>query len=915
VVNGAIGSGGVLVGGTINASGSINGDVNNFGAGVLNTVGFLSIGGQQNPHTLNNYSTAAVGVDIGSGESLFAATINNYAAATIVNAGSLNSSSAIQNLGTLRTTGAINAAIDNRGTLDAAGSINGNVNLIGTGVLTTIGSLSIGGPGSTATLNNASTAARGVDIGAGEALFASNATNSLGSTIANAGSMTVGNTFQNFGTILNSGALTGSIVGGGTGVLRMEGGTFTGSASNLFGFGITAGSIGGSPVEALVNVTAIGGSITALSSAGTTVTNTTGDITVVAAAGSSLTGTAANPVIGTNSSGTTNITANGTISTSGTAISMNAGTAGGTATANIGGGIEAGTAFVGVGNTTFNVAVDATVRATNILDSNSGNSVLNNAGSISGRFGSGAGSTLVNNQAGATIALSDLGTPNSSVSLFGGASDQFANAGRLVSVSGATSLGGLELGLTNAGTGVVDLVDGAGNDSLTVGGNMSNLANSQIRLDADLDDDDIPALPAIRGDHVTVVGDLSSSGGVIVLNNIDVDDSFGQVVDLEVMRQILAPGTPDSGAAFSVLTPDNQSIFTYLASTQVISATETAIVINSQVDAQAAGGIVSNFVTAQNSVANAFFRPASGFVSAPLDPAANQLGFSPWFRTSGGYTGQGSRGVASLLGGPQAVESSVKVAFGGYQFGLDGGLFNIGGTGANLHVGLTAGQIIGVANQDNFNNKTDMTDTFVGAYGIFSNGPFFVDAQMRQEFIDYTVNADERGVEIVNGKDEARRFSAGISGGYAFTAGNFSIVPAAGYTFAKTSTDDLVFNLGTVEFDDTTSHLTFAGISVATSVLLFDDQLRVSPFISATAYHDFGKDQAATLELNIGDSIDITSGSGKTYGEVSLGANFLTLTPEIAGTQRLLSGNVRGDVQFGEDRLGGSVNAQVRLQF
>ncbi len=148
---------------------------------------------------------------------------------------------------------------------------------------------------------------------------------------------------------------------------------------------------------------------------------------------------------------------------------------------------------------------------------------------------------------------------------------------------------------------------------------------------------------------------------------------------------------------------------------------------------------------------------------------------------------------------------------------------------------------------------------------------------------------------------------------------DFRSCPAAGYTFARTTTDDLNFSVNssnaTVQFDDTTSHLAFAGVSASTNFLLFDDQLRVTPFVSATAYHDFGKDQSGRLIGATPDIIDVTSGSGKTYGEVSLGANFLTLTPEIAGTQRLLSGNVRSDVQFGKDRLGGSLNAQLRLQF
>jgi uncharacterized protein YhjY with autotransporter beta-barrel domain len=553
-------------------------------------------------------------------------------------------------------------------------------------------------------------------------------------------------------------------------------------------------------------------------------------------------------------------------------------------------------AFVGSGDATFRIGNGVSVRADNVLNSVSGTTTLQNSGSIFGGFQSGPSDAQIRNLANGTINISPTST-------FGGSSDLFLNSGTL-NASGATTLGGLEI-FTNDATGSIDIGNGAGGDHLSLGGDMANLAGSQIFMDIDLSHPFVSA----QNDVVTVLGNLTSSGGVFRLNNIG---PAGTIVDFNNLVLIDA-GSVDPNARFSVTGLDGLGLFSYDAVTA-----GTDIVLRSVLDAQAAGGIVSNFITAQNSVSNAFFKPASGFVSSPLDPARNQLGFAPWFRVSGGITSQGSNGVAFLNAGPQAVESKVNVGFGGYQFGLDGGVFNIAGTGASLHLGLTGGQILGAAVQKGYNNKTAMKDTFVGAYGIFSNGPFFLDAQLRQEFIDYTVNVDDRGFVIRDGKDASRRFSAGLSGGYAFNLGKLSVVPAAGYTFARTTTANLNFATASsnsfVQFDDTTSHLAFAGISATTSFLLLDDQLRMSPFVSATAYHDFGKDQSARLVLPT-DTIDVTSGSGKTYGEVSLGANFLTLTPEIAGTQRLLSGNVRGDVQFGKDRLGGSLNAQLRLQF
>lgn len=196
---------------------------------------------------------------------------------------------------------------------------------------------------------------------------------------------------------------------------------------------------------------------------------------------------------------------------------------------------------------------------------------------------------------------------------------------------------------------------------------------------------------------------------------------------------------------------------------------------------------------------------------------------------------------------------------------------------------------------------------------------------LRQEFINYTVNVDDTLFNISDAKVKSRRFSAGVSGGYAVKLNDWSVVPAAGYTYARTRTGDLtIADAGGAQspvvasFADGESHLAFAGVSVARSYLLFDDRVRLSPFVSATLYHDFGKENEASLVVDTANGaqrFDVSSKTGPTYGEVSLGANFLALTPEFGGSERLLTGNVRGDVQFGRDRLAGSLNLQLRLQF
>jgi uncharacterized protein YhjY with autotransporter beta-barrel domain len=955
--------GGIKNGGTVNASGTIVGAVDNEGIGIISTTSALTIDG-----TLTNSSAGSggvPGVSVNFGHLLSATKISNNSGATIIVLGTLSSGNQITNAGVLSNSGTVEASINNGGTLDTNGIINGSItntgvvnagNTIngdiannGNGTFNATGVLTVNG-----TLTNSSVNPSGVLVNAGQSLTATNISNGLNSQLVNQGTLKVTGVFESAGIIVNSGNMNASIDGSGTGSLEMNGGTFTGSAANMdgvtmrggtlvagsmidtFAFGQTGGDSTAAAITAKLRVIAIGGVIVdPVSQQGIEASNNNGDVTVISTAidplgnggtaiKTSATGSTtinvAGPIIGNkgidaSGLGSIQISTSGEINTTSTAISINAGPAGGQAFAKIGGNINVlnGPALVSTGNAKFEVASGVTIISQNgddslsILESKSGTAELSNSGTITGVFNSGPGSVLINNLSDGTFNLG-------AISVFGDGTDSLLNSGVIIARSGAV-LQGLD-GLTNAVGGTIDMLDGDVDDTLVISGDMTLDAGSVISMNVDLSAD--PLNPPANGvaDRIEVGNKLKINGGSFVLTNLGKPETIlGK--DLVLISAASSEASLATPVALSVSGLEDQGLFIYQAVLE-----DNKLLLRSVLDAEAAGGVVSNFITAQNAVSNAFFKPASGFVSSPLNPEPNQLGFSVWSRASGGFTSQGSTGAALLPTGPQTVESSVNVAFGGYQFGFDGGLFNIADSGANLHVGLTAGQVFGAASQKEISNKTTMQDTFVGAYGIFSDGPFFVDAQLRQEFIEYTVNIDDRGLRVQDGKDSSQRFSAGISGGYNLSLGKFSIVPAVGYTLARTSTDDFSFNAGQssakVEFGDTTSHLAFAGVSASASFLFLDDQLRVSPFISATAYHDFGKDNEATLVVRPGvgeERIDVTTGSGKTYGEVSLGANFLTLTPEIAGTQRLLSGNVRGDVQFGEDRLGGSLNAQVRLQF
>jgi uncharacterized protein YhjY with autotransporter beta-barrel domain len=887
-INGGLANSGA---GTASLSGALNGAIVNLGASALTVTGALT-----GVTALTNSSASAAGVSIASGASLTAVSIDNAAGASIVNGGVINS--VIANLGSLANNGTVNGGL----TVGVGGTLSGTGNLT---------SLVLNG----------------------------------GSLLATGAQTVAGSTTQNSGEVL------GRIIGSGAGQYSMNGGILSGSVtkygsfvqtggalaagSNITvdAFGSTGGTDAGATINAHVRAAAAGGQILALGAAQSNISNDAAGISFVSDAVTPL-GSAGAAAVTTRTmaAGATDIIVNngisglsginaaalgageiniktiGAIKTASTAISMQ--TAGGAGSAHIFGGIDVSgpdAALAGAGNATFNIGSLVEVKAASLLNSISGQTTLNNSGAINAQSLSagGGGNVVFNNQTSGIVTLGGL-----SLSSFSGASDSFNNSGAL-NVSGNVTLAGLE-NFTSQDSGSISLGNGAGGDRLTLGGNL-DLAASKIFMDVDLS----KPFDDSRKDMIKIGGTLSGSGAVFNFTNIGVGNLPAFFEDLIIID---AEGVADK-STFEVSGLANAGLFDY-----GLFAKDGNLNLRSQVKADVAGGIVSNFITAQNTVSNAFFKPTSSFVSTPLNPEPNQFGFAPWFRTSGGLSRVGSEGVAIPESrAPQSVFSKVSVGYGGYQFGLDGGLFNLGDKGGNVHVGLTAGQIFGTASQLNYNNKTGMSDTFAGGYAIYSKGPFFVDAQLRGEFIDYTVNVDDFLFKIDNSKVKAKRFSAGISGGYNFKLNDWSIVPAAGYTYALTKTGDLQIqpntllqqSASTVAFGDSQAHVVFGGLSVARSYLLFDDRVRLSPFMSLTAYHDFGQENQAQLTIMTAPKtiIDVSSKSGSTYGEVSLGANFLALTPKFGGTERLLTGNLRGDVQFGKDRLAGSLNMQLRLQF
>ncbi|MEP7453366.1 autotransporter-associated beta strand repeat-containing protein [Phyllobacterium sp. SB3] len=512
------------------------------------------------------------------------------------------------------------------------------------------------------------------------------------------------------------------------------------------------------------------------------------------------------------------------------------------------------------------------------------------------------GGTIVN---AGTLLLSEgstLGALNGSTTVNGG----------LLQLGG-TSQTQANLSLTGGGASLVNDKTG---DRFNITSNYQGGQSGQISLDIDL--------VAETADVVTI-GGVAMGKMNLHLNNIS------EVTEPVLGSSILLVDIQGSGNDLAVTAdglPTGGVVRYDLVRQPASGGNGYQYVVKSGVDGNAASAVVSGFIAAQNVVASSFFKPSSGLVSAPIDPDKNQFGIAPWMRTNSGMSTIETSGTirqpdGTLIDTPAKLDSR----YIGYQFGFDGGFFNINDTDANINFGVTAGQIFGSSDQKNYDNTTDFQSVFYGAYAAFTKGPLFLDLQVRQELTDYTVNVNDEVFQIGGEKVSGTRNSIGGSASYTYARNDWSFIPAVGFTYSMNQTDDLSIprNIllnqkeGKVRFDDVESMIGFGGLTVSRNYFVLDDRIRLSPFVTLTAYHDFAGDIDATMVIDQSSAnpivLPVKTKRLQTYGEASIGMNLLSLTGKIGGAERLMVGSVRGDFQFGEDVVGGALTAQFRMQF
>lgn len=862
-----------------------NNDLINQGAGQINVnSGRLDMAG-----TLTNSSPGAAvggvgGLDLAAGGIANVGALINNAGGEITNAGTLSSAAVTLNNAGARfdNTGTLNGGLTNSGTATNSGAVNGG--LVNSSTYTQTAGSTNGGTTNTGT----------IDASAG--LFSGIITNNGAGDFNVTGAVTADNRFTNNGTA----------------TLDVTGGSFTGITT------LTNNSTAAS------GITIAGGTLLSanavINNAGATITNA-GTLTSTAMVANNAGATIGNTGTingGLNNAGTTNNsgTVNGGLTNSRTYIQTAGSTNGGTTnigTINASAGLFSGDIFNNIAgdfNVTNTVTADSSftnnVMAT--LDVTGGSfsgitTLTNNSGGNDGVTGDGVGGTIggVNIAAGRLLSAGTINNnARGEIFLYGGGATL---QGAITNVGTINALGTNTLdGAVNNTGGIISLNDGAANSLLTIDGNVTNGGGGTYNLDLALTNN-----PTDTVDRIAINGSL---GGTVNVNfNPLVESTLDTPGDTVVISS-----TDNSGSARGTVTGLESGPFVQYD----LVDSGNDYVIRTTLNLGTLGGLVGSLSSVQNIVNSAVNRPTSAFVATPIGVEPDTCSPGVYGRMTGGTS---TASATTTSPGSADATSEVSVNYGGFQAGADWGCFNIGGEGAAVNLGILGGVSLGTTkqNQNLLASSNRFTSRNIGAYATYSKGSFFADVQTVFDWTRFEINSIAGGQVFVQDDEfDTRRFTVSGSMGYAFSFDDVSVVPTAGFSYSRTSADNVTINAapgGTLQFKDVENIIGFASVSVAKTYILPSGTSALQPFVTATIYNDFADDPVVKYIAPSGGVRSTTTTNFGTYGELSAGVNFRNILEAEDGGLREVSASIRGDMTINDDLLGGRITANLRLQF
>ncbi|MFV0294345.1 MAG: beta strand repeat-containing protein, partial [Paracoccus sp. (in: a-proteobacteria)] len=499
-------------------------------------------------------------------------------------------------------------------------------------------------------------------------------------------------------------------------------------------------------------------------------------------------------------------------------------------------------------------------------------------------------------------------------------------------VGGVTSAGTITLTDTAAaieGTlqnnGTIDLRDSSTDTTLTLAG-MSG--NGSVLMD-------ISTGAAPRADKIIMFGGSTTGNVHLSFNSLspqtgaasigqritllDVDESFGSANNFTYTFDDLS--TASERIVYSV---DQVGDFGNLT---LVSQVNPAI-----------GSMFANVTLVQSLIGSVINRPTSPYVTGlAVDYGDKPCGIGGWGRAIGGSTtveGDTNNQVSIL-------KNRISSSYYGMQGGVDLACFDDRYAGWNMTFGVLGGVNIGDSRQPIYSingrnsqattgilssiTNVDFQQNYGGVYATGSKGRWTADLQFRVENTDFELEntpviGSGLGIQDSEFSSKGTTLSGAIAYSWPVKNTGWVLSPNMGFSWSKYSTDSIRFDDGfLLEFDDSERQIGFVGASIGKTFIQLEENSALHSFATATYYNDFA-DKAVSRLSN--DSLTgfttqvMTSDNLKSYGEVSIGANYVkVLDPGSSGRPRQFSTSARIDGRFGDSIESVGVTGQLRWQF
>jgi autotransporter-associated beta strand protein len=898
--------------GTLNGAGTITGNLSNLAGGTLNigtSPGTLAIGGNLvlNAGSVTNFELGEAGVAGGPNNDLI--TVGG----TTQLGGTLN----------LTAVGFGQVQSGYYQLIQSTGAVSGTFATVNAGTATArVYTTTNGGPDNVNVLVNApgqfvqfwdgadqlGVAGAGGGTGTWNPTNTNWTTNPDGSDPFNPAGATINDSWQSGVGVFGGAAGTVTVAGGPLDFQGLQfivdGYTVTGGGLNM-----TGNAPGGTPTQSFINVEGAGNTATinsAISGAGVGLIKGSAG-TLVLSGANTFTG----PV--TVNGGTLRLLGGSaladtvTVAVNGGQLSVGASETIGSLSGTGGGiGIDAGQTL------TVNQSV-----AGNFAGAFSGSGFFVKSGgqslTLTGNSGGFAGSTnvqdgllqLLNAQLGGPVTVGGAGTLGLLNSSVGGA----VNVTGIMTSFGTSSTGPLTLA-PGSRLSMSQGMGGAGvaGDVLNVAGNLAIDPASTLVFDVNLS--------GVTGvsDRINATGD-ASGGGSVVFNPVTATSGL-QAAPTVVIDAATAAALNFDPANVTGL--PSGGIVEY--SFQALGSGDWGIVSSANLAGIASVG--ASISTTQALIATVVNRPSTAFVAAIGQTEPDTCSFGVWSRATGGGAASETGSSATLSGSGVSVSETTEIdlVYGGVQSSFDFGCLNIRDQDSNIHVGLTTGYNAGRTSQDQISSltgtrvitETEFQSRFIGAYATYTRGDFKAELQGRIDYTDFTFS----GLGAFDEIDSTRYALNGLVEYTFFLNDDTLITPQLGFSAARTKIGQLDLGAATLDFQDVTSLVGSASLSIAKVIILPDEISAIQPFATATVYHDFGDDFVSVFtDSTSGARQTIVTDNIGTFGEVSLGVAYARLLEGVDGAPRELSAAIRGDLRFSDRLLSAGVTAQLRLQF